>query len=99
MRLLKSEVKVIKEISSVIYGSNSKVILFGSRVNDTIKGGDIDLYIIPGRKFTRSELRDQRIKYLVSLKSKIGDQKIDLVVSTDKNSLIEKEAINKGIEL
>lgn len=99
MRLLKNEITAIKEVSLAIYGEKSKVILFGSRVDDTVKGGDIDLYLIPGRAFTPSELRAQRIKYLVSLKSRIGDQKIDLIISTDNNRLIEREAISKGIEL
>jgi len=33
------------------------------------------------------------------LKRKIGEQKIDVILSRDKNRLIEQEALNKGIEL
>lgn len=99
MRLNTNEIDTIKELSKSFFGNGSKVILFGSRVDDSLRGGDIDLYIIPQKKMSRSEIRKERILYLVSLKSSIGDQKIDLIISMDKNSAIEREAVKTGIEL
>ncbi|MDF1882573.1 nucleotidyltransferase domain-containing protein [Sulfurimonas sp. SAG-AH-194-C21] len=70
--------------------------LFGSRVDDTAKGGDIDLFI---ECEIKENLSKKKIDFLVSLKQKIGEQKIDVVISRDKSRLIEQEAINKGIQL
>ena len=96
MRLQDFEISTIKSAASHIFGNGSKVVLFGSRVNDDVKGGDIDLYIQPSDK---NNLWEKKIDFLVQLKSAIGDQKIDVVISRDKSRLIEQEAIRKGIEL
>ena len=44
MRLNKEYIKAIKEVIQSRF-SDAKIYLFGSRVDDTKKGGDIDLYI------------------------------------------------------
>lgn len=41
----------------------------------------------------------RKIAFLVQLKTAIGDQKIDVVISRDRSRLIEQEAIKTGIEL
>lgn len=96
MRLQEFEQNIIKSITNSIFGQNSKVILFGSRVNDNLKGGDIDLYIQPNDK---NDLWNKKINFLVQLKSTLGDQKIDVVIAKDPSKLIEQEAIKYGIEL
>ena len=60
------------------------------------KGGDIDLYIISK---SNKNLLDKKIDFLIKLKQKIGDQSIDVIISKDKNRLIEQEALQKGIRL
>jgi predicted nucleotidyltransferase len=96
MRLQDFEITSIKLTAAHIFGKDSKVMLFGSRVYDDIKGGDIDLYIQPN---DHNNLWEKKIDFLVQLKSMIGDQKIDVIVSRDKSRLIEQEAFKKGIEL
>ncbi|WP_293446018.1 nucleotidyltransferase domain-containing protein [Persephonella sp.] len=77
IRLTEYELKAIKDTAKEIFGNKAKVWLFGSRVNPKLKGGDIDIYIeIPDTK----DWLDKKIDYLVKLKQKIGDQKIDLVL-------------------
>ena len=77
VRLTEYELKAIKDTAKEIFGNKAKVWLFGSRVNPKLKGGDIDIYIeIPDTK----NWLDKKIDYLVKLKQKIGDQKIDLVL-------------------
>ena len=95
MRLTKYEINSIKKAFKETFGEG-KVFLFGSRVDDTKRGGDIDLYIESKQK---ENLLDKKIDFLVSLKQKIGDQKIDVIISKDKSRLIEQEAIKKGIKL
>jgi len=41
----------------------------------------------------------QKIEFLVKLKQKIGDQKIDVIISTNPNRVIEQEAISSGVRL
>jgi predicted nucleotidyltransferase len=96
MRLQPYEVDCIRSITNKIFGKGTKVILFGSRVDDELKGGDIDLYIQPMHP---NALTEKKIDFLVALKSKIGDQKIDVVISKDRSRFIEQEALKKGIEI
>jgi len=94
MRLTDIEKKAIKEAFVETF-QDGKIYLFGSRVDDTKKGGDIDLYISPSSK---SRLSSKKIDFLVALKQKIGEQKIDVVIDRDMDKLIDK--IGKGgIEL
>ena len=96
MRLQQHEIDSIISIANTIFGDGSKVILFGSRVHDELKGGDIDLFIQPAQKDASIK---KKIDFLVSLKEKIGDQKIDVILAKDSSRLIEREALKKGILL
>jgi len=95
LRLTESEVFVILDTFKKVFGRGS-VYLFGSRVDDAQQGGDIDLYL---KLENRSNIYDKKIQFLSILHEKLGDQKIDVIVSSDENRLIEKEAIQKGVEL
>jgi len=96
MRLNEYEVKMIKEAFLETF-EEGKVYLFGSRVDDMKMGGDIDLYLVPAKKF--DDERKRKIKFLVKLDEYIGEQKIDVVMAKDKNRLIEQVALRDGIEL
>lgn len=95
MRLNDFEIKAIKQSASEVFGANVQVFLFGSRTDDTKKGGDIDLYIKTktGNDFTH------KIKFLVALEEKIGEQKIDVVFAEDENRAIERQAMSTGVLL
>jgi len=95
MRLTNYEIDSIKQNFYEVFGEG-KIYLFGSRVDDTKRGGDIDLYVVPENKDT---LRKKKIDFLIKLDEYIGEQKIDVVIAKDSSRLIEKEAIATGIEL
>ena len=95
MRLTQTEIISIQEIFKEVF-QKGEIYLFGSRVDDTLKGGDIDLFVSSNN---RDNYLEKKLDFLTLLKQKIGDQKIDLVISKDKNRLIEKEALTKGISL
>lgn len=95
MRLQAYEIDAIKTSFQNAFKEGS-IYLFGSRVDDNLKGGDIDLYIIPE---SREILKGKKRKFLIDLKSKIGDQKIDVIVFRDKNRIIEQEALRNGVLL
>ena len=96
MRLTRFEQKEIKKAFLEIF-EEGKVYLFGSRVDDTQRGGDIDLYLCPVKEF--QDMRKKKTDFLVKLDLAIGEQKIDLVVAKDKNRTIEQVALRDGIEL
>ena len=95
MRLTTKEIKTIKKTFLNIFDKGN-IYLFGSRVDDTKRGGDIDLYI---ESVSDENLLEKKLDFLVELKQKIGDQKIDVIISKDKSRLIEQEAIKTGVKL
>ena len=74
--------------------SEAKIYLFGSRADDSKKGGDIDLLII-SQKITDKDVRKIRWNII----DKIGEQKIDIVLVNDISKPFTKIAINEGILL
>lgn len=93
MRLTEFEVDAIKECIYQ-FDPDAKIILFGSRVDDTKKGGDIDLLVL-SEKITKSERR--RIK--INLYDKIGEQKIDMIITPEITSAFHRIAISEGLQL
>lgn len=81
MRLTENQINAIRSTAQLIFGDFVEVFLFGSRIEDDLKGGDIDLLIHAEEK--SMNIRNKAL-FLVALKKKIGDQKIDVVF--DKNN-------------
>ena len=79
-----------------MFGDNAAVYLFGSRVDDSKKGGDIDLFI---RTANKDGLFEKKIRFLARLKRQIGEQKIDVVFNEDEDRLIEQEVRKWSIPL
>jgi len=99
VRLSNKYIESIKRNGSAIFGEDSKILLFGSRLDDNKKGGDIDLYVIPRLDETSDSLFEKKIRFLSKLQLELGEQKIDVVISKDKNRPIEIEALNTGVRL
>lgn len=107
MRLEDEHISQVRRIAKDIYGNEVRVFLFGSRVNDDARGGDIDLLIESPQKEKMNF--ENKIKFLTDLKLAIGDQKIDVVYNKDvhrktlkdssKGSDIVTTALNTGVEL
>jgi predicted nucleotidyltransferase len=91
MRLSINERNSIKEALSDV-DKDAKVYLFGSRVDDHKKGGDIDLLV-----FSKKMELSEKIKFKIKLGDKLGEQKIDIVIPNQYNknfvSLIMDEAV------
>ena len=86
MRLTEFQCSLIREETSKFFGSHSHVWLFGSRVNDSQRGGDIDLYIEPEIQ-DPVELVDAKMNFLVEMHRVLGDQKIDVVLHRHQSSM------------
>ncbi|MCF8307842.1 MAG: nucleotidyltransferase domain-containing protein [Bacteroidales bacterium] len=80
MRLSNQEITIIKQLAKRVFGKDTHVYLFGSRTSDDSRGGDIDLLIThkDQQKLTFSAKKE----FLAELKTRIGDQKIDVVLDT-----------------
>lgn len=98
MRLSAFQKKIIVQNTQKFFGDNAKVWLFGSRTDDSKKGGDIDLYIE-----TDLELGTVRAKldFLGVLQDELGEQKIDILVRSRSKSMTAMQEIAKdsGIQL
>ena len=97
MRLSVYEISSIIETFKEIF-KDGKIYLFGSRVDDNLRGGDIDLYIKLNYPLDTEERLSKKSQFRTKLEDKIGEQKIDIIIARDENRLIEKEA-GGGIEL
>lgn len=64
------------------YFNDFKLYLFGSRVDDTKKGGDIDLFL----ETTQEVSLDKQMNFLKILYKNVTQKKIDLVVQTPSKS-------------
>ena len=79
MRLTPSEQQRIIHTFHEHFGKADHLWLFGSRVDDKKRGGDIDLYIqTPEENYTK--LMKQRRDFIIALEDRIGEQKIDVVI-------------------
>lgn len=96
MRLNQTQIHAIEQVFQMVF-SHGEVILFGSRVDDQRKGGDIDLFIQPAEPM--SDLFVRKIRFLRALKSKIGEQKIDLVLEPFAPEELKREIKKTGILL
>ncbi len=81
MRLTLKEISAIKK-NVLHFDSEAKIYLFGSRVDNNKKGGDIDILVISD-KIGFSE----KLKIRTEIFKEIEEQKLDLVVKKDFSDL------------
>ncbi|MEW6606160.1 MAG: nucleotidyltransferase domain-containing protein [bacterium] len=90
MRIKEEILKLIKELAIKYFGKDCEVAIFGSRIDNTKRGGDIDIYI---ETSIAPEIIEAKARFLANLEIALGDQKIDLVVKKRNES--RKEPIYK----
>jgi predicted nucleotidyltransferase len=79
MRLNTDQIQAIRQAATVAFGQGTAVWLFGSRVDDAKKGGDIDLlFETPHPVGNRATALGQ---LYASLIGELGDRKIDVLLS------------------
>ena len=93
MRLSEHETQVITEAVYRV-DPGARIWLFGSRVDDKRRGGDIDLAVL-------SRCIDRKESHAIchEICDRIGEQKIDLVVAPDRNYPMLARAIETGVPL
>ena len=94
MRLTPAQIHTIKSTAQAVLGECVQVTLFGSRVHDQQKGGDVDLYV----ETTQPDLM-KKIRCKVQLQDQL-DMPVDLIVKGyGDQSAIAKIAKQEGIAL
>lgn len=94
MRLCDYQIIVLKNKLQLI-SSTAQLYLFGSRVDDTKKGGDIDLLIVSDI-VTKKDLRTLIVEFF----KHFGEQKIDIVLDNGEfKNPFTKHIIKKAILL
>lgn len=98
MRISPFQKEIILEGVEKFCGNDARVWLFGSRVNDLKRGGDIDLYIEVSPKISVFEAK---LRLLSFFEIKFGEQKIDILirVQDQKATAMHEIAKSSGIEL
>ena len=100
MRLSDRERHIIRTAAAEVFGPEARVLLFGSRVDDARRGGDIDLLILLGVNSDMMTLVEKRVRYLVMLEKVIGERKIDLITALPGDDrAIVAIAVATGVEL
>lgn len=82
MRLTQAEISIIKETLKS-HSPSSKVYLHGSRMDDTAKGGDIDLFCIVEDSSFKSL---NKLYIQAELSRKLNEQRVDLVILSNTTS-------------
>jgi predicted nucleotidyltransferase len=73
---------------------NARIWLFGSRLDDSKKGGDIDIAVLSPLIPIPERMRIRR-----AIIDRIGDQKIDIVVSADGTDPFFRLAVETGVRI
>lgn len=95
MRISSEERSIIRD-AILALDEEARIYLFGSRVNDQMKGGDIDLLVISDRLGFKDLLKLRQ-----SILDQIGWQQLDLLIRKkgEMNQPFVIEAIETGREL
>lgn len=93
MRLNEAERSVIRSAITAC-DPDAAVFLFGSRVDDSAKGGDIDLLVL-----SRSINLMTKLDILGELHRQLGERRIDLVVYPDLSAPFARIARQNGVPL
>lgn len=99
MRLTQEQVATIKEQVEAQFGPDAGVYLFGSRANDSVRGGDIDLYIELTKPCEDIMMRSLRLNG--GLQQAFGAQRIDILIRAPGQPMqaVHRAANQTGIRL
>ena len=103
MRMSPEQIQRLKQTISKHFGESASVRVFGSRIDDSRRGGDYDFYVETSSD-NADEVIDNKLKVLVDLHAspEFEEEKIDLVVRSavpGPDLAIYKVAKEQGVRL
>jgi predicted nucleotidyltransferase len=99
MRLSPEHQAIIRRAVARTFGPQGEIWVFGSRVDDSALGGDLDLYVEadgdPG------DILDRELRLYAELQRELGEQRIDIVTRrrSSPERPIHREAKRMGVRL
>ena len=98
MRLTPAEIEAIRLAVRQVFGEASRVHVFGSRVHDDSRGGDLDLLVEVGPD-DASIANEQRLRDLIA--PALDDLRIDIILRVRGRvpTPIERIALRDGVPL
>lgn len=81
MRLHSNEIQAIQKAAQEAFPPGTGVYLFGSRLDDQARGGDIDLLIEPQKSWSPQEIVERRTHFIAMLYRLIEEQRIDVIIA------------------
>jgi uncharacterized protein len=81
MRLTDAERRAIEAASREVLPPGTRVALFGSRTDDTRRGGDIDLLLEPPAPLTPAATIALRTQLAARLYRRMGERRIDILIA------------------
>ncbi len=99
MRLTPAQSKAILDAAADLAGADARVRLFGSRLRDDLRGGDIDLLVECPRPVARPVWLAAQLT--ARLQRELGDRKIDVLVVDPLTALqdVHRVAQAEGVPL
>jgi predicted nucleotidyltransferase len=99
MRLTTEQQETIRNGVSTLFSSPVEVFLFGSRVDDSAKGGDIDLLIVLPEPVENHALTLGRVSARLSML--LGGRKVDVLLQYPGalQQPIHRVALQQGVKL
>ena len=93
MRVSRKTIDILTNLARIHFGEAAQVRLFGSRTNDSARGGDIDIQVIAPDSTYRDE-----VSFLVDVERQL-DERVDLRVQRGEKLLIDEIACKEGVLL
>lgn len=99
VRLSSQTQTIIRDTAREIFGPQATTMVFGSRVDDTARGGDIDLIVQLEQPVQQRERK--ALQLVARLQMRLGMQPIDVLVVDPQTEIlpVHEEAIRTGVRL
>lgn len=99
MRLTPAELAAIRDTVRAVAGASATVRLFGSRADDSARGGDIDLLVELAAPVDSAVLMSARIG--ARLQQVLGDRRIDVLIAAPnlQDSPLHRVARESGVQV
>lgn len=81
MRLRPVEIQAVIQAATDTFPPGTNVYLFGSRLDDRARGGDIDLLVEPPTSWSPRQVVDRRTRFVATLYRLLEEQRIDVLVA------------------
>jgi len=102
MRRSDDEKREIARAAAAVLPPGSRVCLFGSRVDDARRGGDVDLLVEMPTLMSTDDIVSLRSLFTAQLYRRMGERRIDVLMTAlgaDDDRLIVTEARRQAVEL